>query len=91
MLAVVSIMTVILFQLMDTTIGFPIPEWYSRPLTSLYEQHVHVMRTLGFYRRSPVEPITWTRPERGCSYRAVMGVIHGLCKVPSGVQESRTC
>ncbi|XP_060070344.1 uncharacterized protein LOC132550316 [Ylistrum balloti] len=73
--------------LTDTVNGFPIPAWYYKALTKLYECHMSEMRSLGFYRRSLGELITWTQPQRG-SMQAVIGVIQGLCKPLSGVQES---
>ncbi|OWF38150.1 uncharacterized protein LOC110466655 [Mizuhopecten yessoensis] len=74
--------------LSDTSSGFSIPDCYYGSVKSLYERHMSVMRSLGFYRRSPEENVTWTLPERG-SIPAAMGVIKGLCKPVSGVQESR--
>ncbi|XP_033738184.1 uncharacterized protein LOC117325809 isoform X2 [Pecten maximus] len=73
--------------LSDTSNGFSVPDCFYGTVIELYERNMSVMRTLGFYRRSPEEHITWTQPERG-SIPAMMGAIQGLCKPLSGVQES---
>lgn len=73
--------------LSDTSSGFPIPKYCYGTVATLYERHMVAMRTLGFYRRSPEEQISWTKPER-VSITAVICVIQGISKSLSGVQES---
>ncbi|XP_069126346.1 uncharacterized protein [Argopecten irradians] len=77
----------ILFEtLTDTSMNFSIPFMYLPHIRSLYDHNMEAMRVIGFYRRSPQEELTWTRPERGDCTKSILYVLRGLLRGPSGVQ-----
>ncbi|XP_060070393.1 uncharacterized protein LOC132550360 [Ylistrum balloti] len=77
----------ILFEtLTDTSMNFPISLMYVRHIRELYQANMEIMRAIGFYRRSEVEEITWTRPERRDYTKSLLYVLRGLLRGPSGVQ-----